>query len=120
MVSFEDPAVLGDFLNSHLDQPVQCKVDSTGRHIYRSHNNFGPVRNIKRILPKIVDFGGSTRFESEKECGIYPIQPDDYRAPEVILGCGWKTSADIWNLGVLVRQRGICHRLKLIVLLMSY
>ncbi|KAJ5796965.1 uncharacterized protein N7518_005505 [Penicillium psychrosexuale] len=102
MVSFEDPAVLGDFLNSHLDQPVQCKIDSTGRHIYRRHNDFGPVRNIRRILPKIVDFGGSTQIDSEKERGIYPIQPDHYRAPEVILGCGWETSADIWNLGVLL------------------
>ncbi|GKZ32815.1 hypothetical protein AbraIFM66950_002448, partial [Aspergillus brasiliensis] len=28
--------------------------------------------------------------------------PDHYRAPEVILGCGWNSSADIWNLGVLL------------------
>lgn len=103
MVSFEDPSVLGDFLNSQLDQPIQYKIDSTGRYIYRSHSDFGSVRNIRRILPKIVDFGGSIKFDREEEWGIYPIQPDHYRAPEVILGCGWKTSADIWNLGILVR-----------------
>ncbi|KAJ5561471.1 protein kinase [Penicillium sp. DV-2018c] len=34
--------------------------------------------------------------------GFHPIQPGHYRAPEVILGCGWNTSADIWNLGVLL------------------
>jgi serine/threonine-protein kinase SRPK3 len=30
------------------------------------------------------------------------IQPVPYRAPEEILGVKWKSSADIWNLGVLV------------------
>ena len=33
---------------------------------------------------------------------IHPIQPDSYRAPEVLLGVGWSYSADIWNLGVMV------------------
>ncbi|EGD92104.2 CMGC/SRPK protein kinase [Trichophyton rubrum CBS 118892] len=32
----------------------------------------------------------------------YPIQPDYYRTPEVILGCGWDEKADIWNFGVLL------------------
>lgn len=32
------------------------------------------------------------------------IQPYALRAPEVILGNGWHTSADIWNLGCLVRK----------------
>lgn len=36
------------------------------------------------------------------QTGIYPIQPDHYRAPEVILGCGWDSKADIWNFGVMV------------------
>jgi hypothetical protein len=35
--------------------------------------------------------------------GVYPIQPDYYRVPEVILGCAWNMSIDIWNLGILVR-----------------
>jgi serine/threonine-protein kinase SRPK3 len=32
------------------------------------------------------------------------IQPSALRAPEVILGSGWGTSADIWNLGCLVNR----------------
>ena len=32
------------------------------------------------------------------------IQPYALRAPEVILGNGWSTSADIWNLGCLVGE----------------
>ncbi|KAJ6001333.1 hypothetical protein N7522_006560 [Penicillium canescens] len=35
--------------------------------------------------------------------GVYPIQLDHYRAPEIILGCAWNMSIDIWNLGILVR-----------------
>ncbi|KAK9235618.1 kinase-like domain-containing protein [Lipomyces kononenkoae] len=101
MVTFEDPAVLGDFMNSQLDQPMQYKVDSTDRSVYRCHNDFGPLRKVKNI-PKIVDFGLSTRLDCQDDWGIYPIQPDHYRAPEVILGCGWKMSADIWNLGILL------------------
>lgn len=36
----------------------------------------------------IVDFGTSTILDRESDLGIYPIQPNVYRAPEVILGCG--------------------------------
>ncbi|KAK9318933.1 hypothetical protein V1517DRAFT_334171 [Lipomyces orientalis] len=33
------------------------------------------------------------------------IQPNDYRAPEVILAAGWSYSVDVWNLGILMRSR---------------
>ncbi|KAK2855699.1 hypothetical protein FQN49_004934 [Arthroderma sp. PD_2] len=101
MVTFEDPAVFGDFMDSLHDQPMQYKIDSAGRPVYRCHNDFGPLRKLRNI-PKIVDFGLSTRLNCEDDWGIYPIQPDHYRAPEVILGCGWRMSADIWNLGILL------------------
>ncbi|KAI5898764.1 kinase-like protein [Schizophyllum commune H4-8] len=29
------------------------------------------------------------------------IQPQDLRAPEVLMGCDWGTSADIWNMGCI-------------------
>ncbi|KKZ65630.1 hypothetical protein EMCG_08537 [[Emmonsia] crescens] len=102
MVTFEDPAVVGDFMNSQLDnQPMQYKIDSTGRPVYRCHNDFGPLRKLGNI-PKIVDFGSSIRLDAQDDWGVYPIEPDHYRAPEVILGCGWRMSADIWNFGVLL------------------
>lgn len=53
---------------------------------------------------KVVDFGLATRLEEDDDWGVWPIQPDHYRAPEVILGNGWQMPADIWNL-VLVRFR---------------
>jgi serine/threonine-protein kinase SRPK3 len=43
------------------------------------------------------------------------IQPEVYRAPEVILEQEWSYSVDIWNLGVMVSQiylmSGNSHRL---------
>lgn len=112
LISFENKNILTDFIKRQ--QPMQCKVDNeSGRMIYRCHNDFGALggREIKNMVPKLADFGLATRLDKPstrngmigEQLGIYPIQPDYYRAPEVILGCGWDFKADIWNLGVLVR-----------------
>lgn len=87
MVSFEDQAVLGDFMNTQLKTPMQYKTDSTGRPIYLFHNEFRPLKNLKAIR-QIVDFGQANELDAENKYGVYPIQIDYYRAPEVILGCG--------------------------------
>ena len=101
MLTFEEDDVLGDFLNSRFDEGMDHKIDTTGRPVYRCHNNIGPLKKLVNV-PKLVDFGSSMKLERENYRGIYPIQPAPYRAPEIILGCGWRMSADIWNLGVLV------------------
>lgn len=111
-MSFENENILTDFINRK--QPMQCKVDGkSGRSLYRCHNDFGALdaREIKNMIPKIADFGLATKLDKRstrngmegEQLGIYPIQPDYYRAPEVILGCGWDFKADTWNFGVLVR-----------------
>ena len=121
MVCFEDMDVLGDYLNSKLDQPVHYKLDCAGRSIYESHDDFGPLRKITTIFPKIVDFGCASMFDHcQGEYGIYPIQADHYRAPEVILGRGWNMSADIWNLGVLVRLVTKHFRIEMFTSLTSF
>jgi Serine/threonine protein kinase len=112
LMSFENEHILTDFIKR--PQPMQFKVDNeSGRTIYRCHNDFGALdgREIKNMVSKITDFGLATRLDRPstrngivaEQLGIYPIQPDYYRAPEVILGCGWDFKADIWNFGVLVR-----------------
>lgn len=112
LMSCENEDILPNFIKRQ--QPMQCKVDGdSGRTIYRCHNDFGALdwREIKNMIPKITDFGLATRLDKPstrtgmvgEQLGIYPIQPDHYRAPEVILGCGWDSKADIWNFGVLVR-----------------
>lgn len=102
MVTLEDQNVIKEFVDQYLDLPMQQKKDSSGRTVYLSHNNLGPLKPSRKFLPKIVDFGLSKRLEPG-ELGHHPIQPDYFRAPEVILGCGWTYSADIWNLRVLVK-----------------
>ncbi|KAH1439775.1 hypothetical protein KXW34_004619 [Aspergillus fumigatus] len=111
LISFENESILTNFIKQQ--QKIQYKIDGKGgRIIYRCHNDFGALdgRDIKNLIPKIADFGLATRLDKldsqdgvvGKQLGIYPIQPDFYRAPEVILGCGWDFKADIWNLGVLL------------------
>lgn len=89
---------------------MQYKTDPiTGRTVYSCHDDLGPLnaKELGSMTTKIVDFGQATWLESGnpklEAIGLHPIQPDHCCAPEVILGCGWDVSADIWNFGVLVR-----------------
>ncbi|GLA99387.1 hypothetical protein AtubIFM57143_008075 [Aspergillus tubingensis] len=68
--------------------------------IYLCHNNFGRPKSLD-FLPILSDFG-SAQFQLDNVTNTWPIQPDCYRAPEVLLGAGWSYSADIWNLGVMM------------------
>lgn len=52
-------------------------------------------------MPILSDFGDARIGEVHN--GL--IQPDIYRAPEVMLGMSWTAKVDIWNVGVLVRHR---------------
>ncbi|OJJ74452.1 hypothetical protein ASPBRDRAFT_146493 [Aspergillus brasiliensis CBS 101740] len=101
MLSFEDPTVLAEFMEMQLEKPMAFKLDSTGRPVYQSRGDFGPLKSL-RSIPQLVDFGLATRLEEDDDWGVWPIQPDHYRAPEVILGIGWQMPVDIWNLGVLL------------------
>lgn len=44
----------------------------------------------------------AAHLASNNEAHTFLIQPEDLRAPEVTIGAGWDTPADIWNLGCLV------------------
>jgi serine/threonine protein kinase len=103
LVNFEHDSVLEEFAQAQGENlMLQKKRD--GYSIYQSHNQFGPLQvQLGPIVPKIADFGHA-QWITNSEPQINPIQPDYYRAPEVILGIGWSYSADIWNLGVLVRS----------------
>ncbi|KAG1724359.1 serine protein kinase Sky1, partial [Suillus lakei] len=54
---------------------------------------------LSKLDIKLTDFGTAVSID-----GFHPniIQPFALRAPEVILGCKWGPSADIWNLGCLI------------------
>ncbi|KAL4789133.1 protein kinase [Aspergillus venezuelensis] len=109
LMSFENDHLLSDFVEKR--QAMEYKT-AAGRTIYRCHNDFGPIKaeEVRNFVPKISDFGLATQLDNpspqdgvtKKQIGVYPIQPDHYRAPEVLLGCGWDFKADIWNFGVLM------------------
>ncbi|BDD55160.1 hypothetical protein MAP00_000707 [Monascus purpureus] len=109
LITFESEGILPKFVKEQAAQSMQSKPDpNTRRVVYRCHNDFGPLDSsgLGNMYPQITDFGaatllGNNRHDGTVRLGTRPIQPDHYRAPEVVLGCGWNFSADIWNLGVM-------------------
>lgn len=94
----DDTTVLEAFEEEEWTNPSPRKVDGD-RVIYLSRNmdmtdrNYGP--------PTLCDFG-EARFGSTTYTDL--IQPDQYRAPEVILGIPWDEKVDIWSVGVMVSE----------------
>ncbi|KAM3418249.1 hypothetical protein BST61_g4250 [Cercospora zeina] len=96
LVGFEDESVLYDGAKQ-FQRAASLFKESSDRRIFQSRNDFGPIRSYMST-PFIADLG----LAESVEVGAHPIQPDTYRAPEVVLGWGWSSSADIWNLGNLI------------------
>ncbi|KAJ9234021.1 hypothetical protein DTO207G8_4084 [Paecilomyces variotii] len=97
MLGINDDSVFSDFEEKELQRPVPRKeVDMDGRTIYMSRdlrmpNDLG--------APVLCDFGSAVlgnQYHTEF------IQPNIYRAPEVILGVPWTYSVDIWNVGCMI------------------
>ncbi|KAK9368168.1 kinase domain protein [Lipomyces kononenkoae] len=90
-----------------LDAVAQAEVDDPlpqkrvgDRTIYLSRNEFG--LDVSRLgRPVITDFGLAVRGD-DRRLYTHVIQPDEYRAPEVIIAAGWSYSVDVWNLGLLI------------------
>ncbi|KAJ0162150.1 Serine/threonine-protein kinase SRPK [Colletotrichum tanaceti] len=102
MVTFEDPSTIDAFVREQAAHPMARKRDGQARTVYRCHNDFGPIqKGLGKMIPQITDFGLAQRGDRAEPL-IHPIQPDEFRAPEVLLGIGWSYSADVWNLGTMV------------------
>jgi serine/threonine protein kinase len=69
-----------------------------GYNLYKSANFGIPARFGRPIL---CDFSLARNGQVEH---CHDIQPDPYRAPEVILEMPWGYVVDIWNVGVMVRD----------------
>ena len=96
-MALRDHSILDRVSQDEVKEPLPQK-QLEDRTIYLSRNHFGVEANSLG-RPVITDFGLAVEGS---QIHYHPIQPDSFRAPEVILGAGWNYSADIWNLGALV------------------
>ena len=75
-------------------------VSSEFTEIY-SEKRGRSIRLVRDPRVKVIDFGSAV-MEGERRPTT--IQTRHYRAPEVILECGWSYPADIWSLGCIVYE----------------
>ncbi|KAH8424327.1 uncharacterized protein LDX57_002078 [Aspergillus melleus] len=98
MFGIKDDSVFTDFEENELQRPAPRKeLNTDGRIIYASQELKIPK---KVAAPVLCDFGSAVH--GNEHHSVF-IQPKIYRAPEVILGVPWTYSADIWNVGCMVR-----------------
>ena len=101
LLGFEDSSVIDDYVRQQKEHPpLHKEVD--GHPVYQSRADFGRLRKGVGML-KITDFGAAV-FGNVATPHCHDIQPDQFCAPEVLLKAGWTYSADIWNLGMVVRN----------------
>ena len=98
MFSVEDEGVFSDFEQAELTSPSSRK-EVAERTVYTSHQ----LRSTKGIgAPVLCDFGSAVLGGIEH---TEDVQPNVYRAPEVILEAPWSYEIDIWNAGCMVSTR---------------
>jgi serine/threonine-protein kinase SRPK3 len=102
LLGFEDTSVIDDYVRQQKDNPAPYK-EVDGHPVYQSRPDFGSLRKGIGLL-KISDFGTAV-FGNVSSLHHHDIQPEQFCAPEVLLKAGWTYSADIWNLGMVVRHR---------------
>ena len=97
MFGIDDDSVFRHFEENELQDPCPRK-ELDGRTIYISRQ----LKMPKKLgAPILCDFGSAVLGDEEHS---EDIQPNIYRAPEVILEAPWTYSVDIWNVGCMVRQ----------------
>jgi serine/threonine-protein kinase SRPK3 len=92
-----DDSVLRNFEQEELSQPSP-KKELDERTIYLTRN-LGTPRKVG--APVLCDLGSSVWLDGGTE-HREDIQPNVYRAPEIILDIPWTYSVDIWNVGCMV------------------
>ncbi|RDL37342.1 uncharacterized protein BP5553_04775 [Venustampulla echinocandica] len=97
MLSCSDPTVFEEWDAAERGEPSPRKVDGD-RVIYKSRD-FDLRKYMRGIGRCVIADLGMARIGRQHE-GF--IQPDVYRAPEVMLCMPWNSAADIWNVGVMV------------------
>ena len=97
MLTIDDKSLLSDFERAELEDPSPRKVVDDTRIIYGSRQ-LGLPKGIEWGQPVLCDFGEARIGDVHK--GL--VQPELYRAPEVLFGMQWGSSIDIWSVAVMV------------------
>ncbi|MCJ1466514.1 hypothetical protein MMC07_005133 [Pseudocyphellaria aurata] len=106
MLSIGDESMLNDFAKAEQDDPTPGKIINANRTIYCSRKFRFPKEALWGV-PVLCDFGESRIGETHH--GI--IQPEVYRAPEVLFEMGWSYSVDIWNIWDLFENKHMFNAL---------
>jgi serine/threonine protein kinase len=99
MLTIDDESMLAEFEEAERQEPSPRKVIDSTRTIYQSRRFRFPQNGLWGH-PVLCDFGEARIGKLHSG----DIQPEIYRAPEVLFGMQWSFSVDIWNLGVMVRE----------------
>lgn len=91
MLTIRDESVLADFEKAERENPCPRKVVDNEHTIYASRG-LRPPTNHAWGYPVLCDFG-EARIESSHSYEV--IQPEIYRAPEIIMETSWPHSVDI-------------------------
>lgn len=97
MLSCSDPTIFAEWEKAEQENPSPRRVDGD-RVIYKSRT-FDLRKEMRGIGRCMITDLGMARLGKQHE-GF--IQPEVYRAPEVMLCMPWGPAADIWNVGVMV------------------
>lgn len=98
MLQIEDSSVLSAFAEDEQTDPTPKKVINAERTIYASRKFRHPREHAFGSLV-LCDFGEARIGPSFPYMNI---QPDLYKAPELLLLLDWGQSVDIWNVACVV------------------
>ncbi|RAQ43436.1 protein kinase domain protein [Aspergillus flavus] len=97
MLSIEDEAILTEFEKDEQEHPSWRKIVDKN-HVRYASRKLSLPRNDLWGQPVLCDLGEARIGNSHKG----NIQPDIYNAPELLFDMPWRSSADIWNVGVMI------------------
>jgi serine/threonine protein kinase len=104
MLTVADETILEDFEKAEAEEPSPSKVIDDTRTVYRSRKLRLPTGDLWG-QPILCDFG-----EARIGCphsGL--IQPELYRAPEILFEMEWGSKVDIWSVATLVSTCSHCE-----------
>ncbi len=97
MLTVDDDTILENFEKAEAENPSPSKVIDDTRIIYSSRELPHPTGDLWG-QPVLCDFGEARIGDSHS--GL--IQPELYRAPEIIFEMEWGSKVDIWSVATLV------------------